>query len=104
MIRLFKSQERDDTALPGEVLAAIEAANIFVRPGDDYERVIVQPAGYQGFLHDDEAARRFFMAAFPELTEGQLRRAIRYLASAVGRNLRMRAAGVQTKRNWVTDW
>ncbi|WP_349568440.1 hypothetical protein [Azotobacter salinestris] len=107
MLGWFKrnAEDEESTTLPPEVQAAIDGASFFVRPADDFDRVVVQLAGWNGFIHDDEAARRFLQSAFPELAEAQLRRAVRYLASKVGNHLRQVAAGSKpTRRNWVNSW
>ncbi|EMB4117875.1 hypothetical protein IPC367_18965 [Pseudomonas aeruginosa] len=96
----------ESTALPAEVLAALEGASFHQRqPGDDGEpRIVVQPAGLSGWVHGDNDAERL-SRAFPELTEAQLQRACRYLASLVRNHSRMVDNGGETKRSsWVNRW
>lgn len=94
------------TELPAEVLAALEAATFHMRhPGEDgAPRVVIQPAGMRGWIHGELDADRL-AAAYPELTDGQLERACRYLSSLVARHLRMvRNHSQAPGRNWVHDW
>ncbi|MCY1371751.1 hypothetical protein D9M69_589090 [compost metagenome] len=65
---------------------------------------MVQPAGLSGWIHGDSDVERL-AKAFPELTEAQLQRACRYLASLVRNHLRMVENGGEPKRrSWVNDW
>lgn len=104
-----KSKEGDvakATALPAEVLAALDGASVYVRqPGEDgAPRVVVQPAGMKGWVHGDEDSERL-SRMFPELTEAQLQRAVRYLSSMVRNHLRTAANNGATRRkNWVHSW
>ncbi|MEQ6614196.1 hypothetical protein ACRS57_03695 [Pseudomonas aeruginosa] len=96
----------ESTALPAEVLAALDGASFHMRPaGEDGEpRTVVQPAGLSGWIHGDNDAQRL-AKAFPELTEAQLQRACRYLASLVRNHLRMvENGGERERRNWVNSW
>ncbi|WP_017738205.1 hypothetical protein [Pseudomonas sp. CBZ-4] len=94
------------TALPAEVLTALDGANVYVRqPGEDGDpRVVVQPAGMKGWVHGDEDSERL-SRMFPELTETQLQRATRYLSSKVRNHLRMTGNNsAKLQKNWVHSW
>lgn len=94
------------TALPAEVLAALDGASVYVRqPGEDgAPRVVVQPAGMKGWVHGDDDSERL-SRMFPELTEAQLERATRYLASLARNHWRMAANNGATRRKkWVHSW
>ncbi|WP_338790730.1 hypothetical protein [Pseudomonas sp. AE27] len=94
------------TALPAEVLAALDGASVYVRqPGEDGEpRVVVQPAGMKGWVHGDDNSERL-SRMFPELTEAHLQRATRYLSSIVRNHLRKTGGnGAKVRKNWVHSW
>ncbi|MGJ7514433.1 hypothetical protein ACSFE6_08855 [Pseudomonas baetica] len=96
----------ESTALPAEVLAALEGCTFVQRPAgeDGTPRIVVQPAGLSGWIHGDSDTERL-AKAFPELNEAQLQRACRYLASLVRNHLRMVENGGESKRrSWVNDW
>lgn len=101
-----KAEAVESTALPADVLAALEGATFHQRaPGDDgMPRIVVQPAGMRGWLYgekDDEQLAK----AFPELTEAQLQRACRFLDSLVKNHLRLVERESQPKRgSWVNSW
>lgn len=107
---ISRKQHAVNSALPAEVLAALDGAAIYARqPGEDgAPRVIVQPVGFGGFIYDSQAAADFVAAAFPELNDAQASRAARYIGSLVSSYLRqaeqdmteLRRAG----RNWATNW
>lgn len=94
------------TTLPAEVLAALDGASLYVRqPGEDgAPRVVVQPAGMNGWVYGDDDDERLSLM-FPEMTEAQLQRATRYLSSMVRNHLRMAANnGAKHRKNWVHSW
>ncbi|WP_458370808.1 hypothetical protein [Pseudomonas fluorescens] len=105
----FKRNEGEaveSTALSAEVLAALDGASFHVRhPGEDgVPRVVVQPAGMNGWVYGDDDGERL-AKAFPELTEAQLERATRYLANLVRNHWRMAANNGSTRRKkWVHSW
>jgi hypothetical protein len=70
-------------ALPDEVKAAIVGSTIIDRGQGDMADLIVMASGFGGFRFSTEAARAWLQAAFPELTEAQIARGLRYLASHV---------------------
>jgi len=99
--------EAVNSALPAEVLAALDGAAIYARqPGEDgAPRVIVQPVGFGGFIYDSQAAADFVAAAFPELNDAQASRAARYIGSLVSRHLRQTEQDMaEPRRNWATNW
>ncbi|WP_313038241.1 hypothetical protein [Stutzerimonas nitrititolerans] len=106
---IFRKQDGEavSSALPVEVLAALDGAAIYARqPGeDDAPRVIVQPVGFGGFIYDSQAAANFVEAAFPELNDAQTRRAVRYIGGLVGSFLRQAEQDMtEPRRNWATNW
>lgn len=101
------AKQNEETALPADVLASIEGAHIFVRSAleDGSQRVLVQLPGLKPWNHDAETDLRLLRAVFPELGEGQLQRARRFLASRVASHLRQTSGGAMPQRNnWVTNW
>jgi hypothetical protein len=94
-------------ALPDEVKTAIAGATVIDRGQGDVADLIVMPAGFGGFRFSSEAARTWLQAAFPELTEAQIARAMRYLASHVkerqGRAEQDQLAGSTERTSW-TAW
>lgn len=68
-------------ALPEEVKSAIAASTIVDRGQGDVSDLIVMAPGFGGFRFSAEAARAWLQAAFPELSEQQIARGLRYLAS-----------------------
>ncbi|WP_052816807.1 hypothetical protein [Stutzerimonas stutzeri] len=107
---IFKREQDGEavsSALPSEVLAALDGAAIYARqPGEDgAPRVIVQPVGFGGFIYDRTAAADFVAAAFPELNDAQASRATRYIGSLVGGYLRQAEHDMaEPRRNWATNW
>lgn len=100
----IKKVAAERAALSGEVLAAIEGAAMYTRHGDDESpRIIVQPAGYIGFIYSDEAAEKWVRRAFIELTPHQVERAVNYLASLVREHHREQQPKRQ-RNNWVNRW
>lgn len=78
-------------ALPADVLAALEAANVIPRVGAhaaDTEidaggetRAIIMLPGRRGFLFDGETGARALRNAFPELSDAQVERGVRFLSA-----------------------
>ncbi|MEX5449692.1 hypothetical protein [Stutzerimonas stutzeri] len=107
---IFKREQDGEavsSALPSEVLAALDGAAIYARqPGEDgAPRVIVQPVGFGGFIYDHTAAADFVAAAFPELNVAQASRAARYIGSLVSSYLRQTEQDMaEPRRNWATNW
>lgn len=96
----------ESTALPADVSAALEGATFHQRaPADDgMPRIVVQPAGMRGWMHGENDAEHL-ATAYPELTEAQLQRACRFLASLVKNHLRLVERESAPKRgNWVNSW
>lgn len=94
------------TALPSEVLAAIEGATFHPRPdGDDgAPRTVVQLCHLRGWIHGADDAK-YLANAFPELTDAQIARACRYLATVVRRHINlMQTGGNSPRKNWVHEW
>lgn len=102
-----QAQAKPSSALPAEVLAALDGATVHARsPGEDgAPRVLFQPAGLRGWMHSQEADSKALRKCFPELNDEQLRRACRYVASIVASHLRQTASGGRKRRrNWVHDY
>ena len=78
---------------------------MYPRNGEDSQpRIIVQPAGWTGFIFSDEAAEKWLKRAFPELTPQQIERAVNYLAALVRSQFREDRSGQGKSKNWVTGW
>ena len=96
------------TALPVDVLAAIEAAHVMVRSAGDEEdgaRVVVRLPGQGSWIHDNHETRERLANGFPELSEGQLERAYRFLVSRVAKTLReVNSAAAPRRTSWVHNW
>ncbi len=93
----------DAAPLPDEVAAALQGATFHSRNAGEGPRVIVQPAGLAGWIHSAEADAKALKSAFPELTEEQLARACRYLASLVQNHFR-KFDRAERPTNWVHNW
>lgn len=84
MIWGARKRAAERAAVSGEVLVAIETASMFTRNSGELPRVVVQPAGWTGFIYSEENARRWLGNAFPgALTPQQKERALCYLESLV---------------------
>lgn len=101
--------------LPADVQAAIEGAQIIVRPGNDAdgagaERIFVQWPGVKvhAWLYSIETAAESLAKVYPDLNEAQLKRACRAVAGVVKSQLRESSPYGQDrqprKTNWVTNW
>ena len=105
MISRKQHGEAVNSALPAEVLAALDGAAIYARQPGEEPRVIVQPVGFGGFIYDSQAAADFVAAAFPELNDAQASRAARYIGSLVSSYLRQTEQDMaEPRRNWATNW
>lgn len=92
--------------LPAEVLAVLDGASFYMRqPGEDgTPRVVVQPAGMNGWIYGDDDSERM-SRMFPELTDAQLHRATRYLSSLARNHLRMiESSGTSKHKSWIHSW
>ncbi|EIX1762579.1 hypothetical protein OP658_002902 [Cronobacter sakazakii] len=99
-----KKVAAEQAAIPAEVLAIIEGASLYTRPGTDNQaRVIVQAEGWSGFMFSEESAERWLAKAFPELTEEQKTRAVNYLAALV-RSHHRESQPERKRTNWVNRW
>lgn len=105
---IFKREQDGEavsSALPSEVLAALDGAAIYARQPGEAPRVIVQPVGFGGFIYDRTTAADFVAAAFPELNDAQASRAARYIGSLVSSYLRQTEQDMaEPRRNWATNW
>lgn len=91
-------------ALPGEVLAAIDSASMYVRHDNNLPRIIVQPEGWTGFIYSDDSAERWLNKAFPgQLNEQQKGSAVRYMAALV-RNHHRESQPKRQRTNWMNRW
>ncbi|EOW0250680.1 TPA: hypothetical protein ME573_001799 [Klebsiella pneumoniae] len=100
----IKKLAAERAALSGEVLAAIEGAAMYTRHGDaEAPRIIVQPAGYTGFIYSEEAAEKWVRRAFIELTPYQVERAVNYLASLVRSHYREQRPK-QKRESWMNRY
>lgn len=95
-----------DDRLPADVLAAIEGAFVFPRPdGDDgMPRTVVQPAGLRGWVHSDEADDKAIRTAWPYLSDAQVGRAKRFIASTVAIHLRAGRTARRQRTSWIHSW
>ena len=96
-------------ALPVDVLAAVEGAHVFVRSSRDENGgayVLVRMPGLGSWTHSAEETRERLASGFPELSEGQLERAYRFLANRIARHVRSDVnGGVPARRlPWVRNW
>lgn len=104
--RVSKLFARRKAGLPDEVAAAIEAAEVFPRPGsDDAPRVFVALNGglmRGSFEFSTDEARQRIARRWPELTSDQLDRAVAFL----GARVRLAAAPIRNTRrkSWVFDY
>lgn len=99
-----KKVAAEQAAIPADVLALIESAAMYSRPGDENQpRIIVQPEGWSGFIFSPEAAGKWMAKAFPELTEEQQTRAANYLAALV-RSHHRESQPVRKRTNWMNRW
>ncbi|EFC4414093.1 MULTISPECIES: hypothetical protein [Enterobacterales] len=104
MIWGIKKVAAERAALSGEVLAAIEGAAMYVRHGnDEAPRVVVQPAGWSGFIYSDHAAEKWIRKAYPELTQHQIDRAVNYMASLVRTHYREQRPKPQ-RSSWMNRY
>lgn len=101
-----KKVAAERAAIPAEVLASIESAAMYIRPGADEftPRVIVQPEGWSGFICTTDSAERWISKAFPELTMQQTERAVRYLSALVRQHQTEIAKPAKRRKNWVQGW
>lgn len=106
MLRFKRKGEpaEQPAVLPADLLEAIEAATIYSRHDGEISRVIIQPAQMAGWIHSQEADARALKTAWPELTDAQLVRASRFIASRIASHLRRMDDGGDQKRNWVRNW
>lgn len=99
-----KKVAAEQAAIPADVLALIESAALYSRPGtDEQARIIVQPEGWSGFMFSEESAERWMARAFPELTAEQKNRAVNYLAALVRSHHRERQPKAK-RTNWMNRW
>ncbi|WP_288449752.1 hypothetical protein [uncultured Pseudomonas sp.] len=96
-------------ALPVDVLAAVEAAHVFVRSSRDENGgayVLVRMPGLGSWTHNAEETRQRLAAGFPELSEGQLERAYRFLANRIAKHVRSDINGEAPARrkSWIHNW
>ncbi|MCM3565198.1 hypothetical protein [Hydrogenophaga intermedia] len=92
----------DASALPADLVACIESCTVYQRhAGSEGDvRAIVQLDG-RGWVHNDEDTRNQLLRRWPELTETQLRRAVRH----VGAKVRQACAPAPAARqSWVRNW
>jgi len=99
-----KGEAVEHTALPADVMAALDGATFHSRHSNEGSRVIVQPAGMRGWVHSAEADAKALSSFFPELTEAQLARACRYIANLVRGHLRRLDDGGEQRKSWVNNW
>jgi len=96
--------ERHD--LPADVASAIRGCTFHTRaPSDDGEpRIIVQLAGRNGgWIHNAKASRAALTARWPDLSERQLGRALRFLESEIA--MHFRGSMARRKRSsFVNSW
>lgn len=79
-----RKRTAERAAVTGEVLVAIESASLFTRNDGDLPRMVVQPAGWSGFMYSEENVSRWLDRAFPgALTPEQKQRALNYMESLV---------------------
>lgn len=92
--------------LPADVESAIQGCTVLARaPGEDGEpRMLVQLASRNGgWIHNAEASSAAIAARWPELSERQLVRALRFLESEIA--MRFRGSMSRSKRtSWVNRW
>jgi hypothetical protein len=92
----------DPTALPPDLAVCLETATVIPRHEDDEGVRAVVQIDSRGWVHDHDTTRTHLLRRWPELTEGQLRRALRHVDALV------RRASVppqtQRRRGWVHNW
>jgi hypothetical protein len=91
--------------LPADLMAAIDACTLAERAPDEdgAPRVVVQLAGRQGgWVHGVEASRKAIAARWPDLSERQMRRALRFLDNAIA--IRLQPVTRRKRTTWVTSW
>lgn len=107
MFRLFRSESKD-TGLPLDLVAAIEGAHFMLRASDPEQgsRVLVVLVNGGSWIADDEENRTRIKRYWPELSEGQTRRAESFLKSRIAKHLRELASGrpASPRKNWVNSW
>lgn len=95
-------------ALPVDILAAVEGAHVIPRSSRDDEGehyVVVRMPGLGSWTHSAEETRSRLGNGFPELSEGQLERAYRFLANRVAKTLReVNSAAAPRRTSWVHNW
>jgi len=64
-----------------EISSAVASAGIHIR-GEDVPTIVDIP-GYGGFKYEPSEAKRFLSTQFPDTTDAQLNRALRFLNSRV---------------------
>lgn len=112
-LRLNRRQRKDEqpaVALPADVLAAIEGAFVFARPGNDETgpRVYVQWPGSptQAWLYTDATVGATLGRLYPDLNPKQITRAARAVAGIVARHLREPSPYAAPKRSgsYAMNW
>lgn len=98
-----KKVAAERAAIPAEVLAIIESAAMYTRPGGEAPRVIVQPEGWSGFICNPDSAERWICRAFPELTPQQVERAVNYLGALI-RSYQREQQPKQKRSSWMNSW
>jgi len=111
--RLARSTSVEDVSvrvagreLPADLEAAIESCYVFPRsdPGDGTQRVVVQFSGRnEGWIHTVEASRQAIATRWPELSQRQLVRALRFLDGVVAMHLRTRRERCK-RNNFINAW
>lgn len=100
MLAKVPTAAADPSALPGDLVACIDAASVFMRHGGEGPRAIVQIDG-RGWVHNDDDTRAQLLQRWPALNDSQLQRAVRYVAAKV----RIAAVGAKPARGgWVHSW
>lgn len=99
----IKKVAAERAALSGEVLAAIEGAAMYTRHGNaEAPRIIVQPAGYTGFIYSEEAAEKWVRRAFIELTPYRGTRS--QLSRLLVREHHREHQPKRQRNSWVNRW
>lgn len=93
---------RDPGALPADLAVCLETMAVIQRSAtEDGPRGIVQIDNF-GWVHTPDESRAQLLRRWPELTDAQLRRALRHIAA------RVRQSAVplptQQRRSWALDW
>lgn len=91
-----------DSALPSDLAACIECCTVYQRhAGTEGDvRAIVQLDG-QGWVHNDEDTRTQLLRRWPELTEPQLRRAVRHIGAKVRQAC---APAPAARQSWIRNY